>query len=104
MKVSMKVSTTPKTIQDTFKIDFSKIDNSLEHSLLPFNDAYIMSKVTEKIKQQGYAKITGIFANLPIKLLIKPIDPSSPSSPFFSVRGEIGENEIKETIIASPSS
>ncbi|MFN3995096.1 MAG: hypothetical protein ACK4GR_01000 [bacterium] len=93
MKISMKVSTTPKTIQDTFKIDFSKIDNSLEHSLLPFNDAYIMSKVNEKIKQQGYAKITGTFANLPIKLLIKPI-----SSTTFVVTGKIGENQIKANI------
>ncbi|MFN3995095.1 MAG: hypothetical protein ACK4GR_00995 [bacterium] len=94
----MKVSTIQKIIKYTFEIDFSEIDNSLEHSLLPFNDAYIMSKVTEKIEQQGYAKITGTFANLPINLLIKPITPD-----FFSVRGEIGENEIKETIIASPS-
>lgn len=89
----MKVLPTKTTIQDAFKIDFSKIDNSLEYALLPFNDAYIMSKVSEKTKQQGYAKIEGIFANLPIKLLIKPLN-----STTFVVTGKIGENKIEENI------
>lgn len=83
-----------KTIQETFKIDFSKIDNSLEQALLPFNDSYIMSKVNEKIKQQGYAIIEGTFANLPIKLLFKPI-----SSTTITVEGNIADNQIKENIL-----
>ncbi len=82
-----------QSINNEFKIDFSFIDNSLEQALLTFNDAYIMSKIGEKIKQQGYAQIKGIFANLPINLLIKPI-----SSNTFIVTGNLGTNKIQKTI------
>lgn len=87
-----------KTIKDTFKIDFSKIDNSLEQALLPFNDAYIMSKVSEKIKTQGYAKIEGTFANVPINLFFKPMN-----STTIEVSGKVGENEINAYVMLTES-
>ncbi|MCS7243361.1 MAG: hypothetical protein RMJ36_01315 [Candidatus Calescibacterium sp.] len=85
-------------IKNTFKIDFSKIDNSLEQALLPFNDSFIMSKINDKIKEQGYAKIEGIFANLPIKLFFKPM-----SSNTIIVQGNIGNNQINTKVMIMES-
>ncbi|MEN3015711.1 MAG: hypothetical protein ABDH21_06645 [bacterium] len=80
--------------QDILKIDFSKIDNCLEHALLPFNDAFILSKITEKLKHKEHAQIQGTFANLPIKLVIKGINTST-----LQIQGKIGNNEINSSII-----
>ncbi|MCS7165686.1 MAG: hypothetical protein RMJ51_05380 [Candidatus Calescibacterium sp.] len=90
----MNITPIQTTIKDTFKIDFSNVDNSLEYALLPFNDSFIMSKVVEKIKNQGYAKIEGIFANLPIKLFLKPI-----SSNTITICGKIGNNTVNYDVM-----
>jgi len=81
-------------INESFTVDYSSIDNSLEHALLPYNDAYIMSKVYQKIKDNGKATIQGTFADQYIKLLFKPI-----STNTIIVEGTIGKTPINSTVI-----
>ena len=84
---------------DEFDVDFSKIDNSLEFSLLPFNDAYVMSKVLQKLKEQKTATIEGKLDNLDMKLVFSLVSTKSNINTYIvRVSGNIGDNEIKSDL------
>ncbi len=88
-------------LKDTkeFEVDFSKIDNSLEFSLLPFNDAYVMSKVLQKLKEQKTATIEGKIDNLDMKLVFNILNAKGSVNTYIvRVSGNIGDNEIKSDL------
>ncbi len=92
-------------ISNEFEVDFSKIDNSLEFALLPFNDAYVMSKVLQKLKEQGSATIEGKLNNLDIKLVFTIVNSKQNINTYIvRVNGKIGDNEIKSDIFLNEGS
>jgi flagellar basal body rod protein FlgC len=92
-------------ISNEFEVDFSKIDNSLEFALLPFNDAYVMSKVLQKLKEQGSATIEGKLNNLDMKLVFTIVNSKQNVNTYIvRVNGKIGDNEIKSDIFLNEGS
>jgi len=92
-------------ISNEFEVDFSKIDNSLEFALLPFNDAYVMSKVLQKLKEQGNATIEGKLNNLDMKLVFTIVNSKQNINTYIvRVNGKIGDNEIKSDIFLNEGS
>jgi len=92
-------------ISNEFELDFSKIDNSLELALLPFNDAYVMSKVLQKLKEQGNAIIEGKLDNLDMKLVFSMVKSKQNVNTYIvRVNGKIGDNEIKSDIFLNEGS
>ena len=92
-------------IFNEFEVDFSKIDNSLEFALLPFNDAYVMSKVLQKLKEQGSATIEGKLNNLDMKLVFTIVNSKQNVNTYIvRVNGKIGDNEIKSDIFLNEGS
>jgi len=92
-------------ISNEFEVDFSKIDNSLEFALLPFNDAYVMSKVLQKLKEQGSATIEGKINNLDMKLVFTIVNSKKNFNTYIvRVNGKIGYNEIKSDIFLNEGS
>jgi hypothetical protein len=92
-------------ISNEFEVDFSKIDNSLEFALLPFNDAYVMSKVLQKLKKQGKATIEGKLNNLDMKLVFTIVNSKQNVNTYIvRVNGKIGDNEIKSDIFLNEGS
>jgi len=92
-------------ISNEFEVDFSKIDNSLEFALLPFNDAYVMSKVLQKLKEQGSATIEGKLNNLDMKLVFTIVNSKQNINTYIvRVNGKIGDNEIKSDIFLNEGS
>ncbi|MGB9638772.1 MAG: hypothetical protein ACPL1F_05710, partial [bacterium] len=103
----LNTNNTNKVIRENneFDVDFSKIDNSLEFSLLPFNDAYVMSKVLQKLKEQGSATIEGKLDNLDMKLVFNIVNTKSNVNNYIvMVNGKIGDNEIKSDIFLTEGS
>jgi len=92
-------------ISNEFEVNFNKIDNSLEFALLPFNDAYVMSKVLQKLKEQGSATIEGKLNNLDMKLVFTMVNSKQNINiHIVRVNGKIGDNEIKSDIFLNEGS
>ncbi len=86
---------------NNYEIDLSDIDNTIELSLLPYSDSYIMSKILNKLEKNGKANLEGEFFNQPIKLeflLNKAEDKSNIKLYEIKVKGNIGQNTIDQDI------
>ncbi len=76
-----------------FKLDFKKVDNSLEEALLPHHDQVTLSFVSREVNRKGFAVLKGKYGDANVNLQF-----TSPYSGTLLVRGQVGDTPINELI------
>jgi len=76
-----------------FRLDFKKVDNSLEEALLPQHDQVTLSFISHEINQKGFAVLKGKYGEADVNLKFTSAGPNT-----LLVQGHVGETKIEEFI------
>lgn len=76
-----------------FKLDFKKVDNSLEEALLPQHDQVTLSFVSREVNRKGFAVLKGKYGDANVNLRFTAAGPNA-----LQVTGSVGETPINELI------
>ncbi len=84
-----------KTVKSNpyFKLDFKRVDNSLEEAILPHHDQVTLSYVTQQVNAKGYAIVKGKYGDADVELYFSPGGYGT-----LAVSGHVGSTPISELV------